>query len=134
MYKSGACNSPPFSLAASTAIAPAAPRGAKIGAFQRVYRNIDFRKQRLGRVRGQPHFFPDIEHGRFVAFALADDDGAVHLHRVHGLAHGFHRNLVGLVAVAKSHGARGGDSSVLHHAQKFQAELLFHSSLRRRFL
>ena len=100
--------------------------GAKIGAFQRIDGDIHLRKQRLRRVRGQPDFFSDVQHGRGVAFAFTDDDGAVHLHGVHRFAHGFHGDFVRLVAVAKTHGARGGDGGGFHHAQEFETELSFH--------
>jgi hypothetical protein len=42
----------------------------------------------------------DVEHGRFVALAFADDDGAAHGDRVHGAAHGFGGDVVGALAIA----------------------------------
>ncbi len=107
-------------------------RGAKIGALKRIDGNVHFREQRFGCVGGEAHLFADVKHGGFVAFPFADDDGAIHLHRVHCLAHGFHGHFVRLVAVAESHGAGRGNRAVLDHAQKFQAELLFHGSPRKR--
>src|SRR5208283_4991844 len=83
--------------------------GAEIGAFERVNGNIHRRENGLGRVLGEADFFADVEHGRFVAFAFADGDGAVHFHLVHGFAHGFDGDFVGFVAIAKSHGAGGSD-------------------------
>jgi len=35
----------------------------------------------------------------------SDDDGAVHLHLIHGFAHGFDGRFIGFVAVTKAHGA-----------------------------
>src|SRR5438552_6922948 len=37
------------------------------------------RKQGLRRVRRETYFFADIQHGRLIALALADDDGPVDL-------------------------------------------------------
>src|SRR6266404_5698754 len=90
------------------------PSSAKISALERIYGDVDFREQSFGRVGSQANLFADVKHGSFVAFAFADDDGAVHLHGVHRFAHGL-------------------DGAVLDHAQEFQAELLFHTSLRKRF-
>src|SRR6266404_1504290 len=107
------------------------PSSAKISALERIYGDVDFREQSFGRVGSQANLFADVKHGSFVAFAFADDDGAVHLHGVHRFAHGLDGDFVSLVAVAESHGARGSDGAVLDHAQEFQAELLFHTSLRK---
>ncbi len=41
------------------------------------------------------HFFADIEHRRFIDFALADDDGAVDIDEVKHNAHGVNRCAVG---------------------------------------
>ena len=94
--------------------------GAKIGTFQWINGNIHGGKKSLGRVRRQADLFADIEHRGFVALALADHDGAVHFHLIHSFAHGFHGDFIRFVAVAKSHGARGGNGAVFDHAQKFQ--------------
>jgi hypothetical protein len=59
----------------------------------------------------------DIEHGRFVAFAFADDDGALHGNGVHGGAHGFGGNFVSTLAVAKAHGFGGSDCRVLDNSK-----------------
>src|SRR5882672_3002274 len=55
------------------------PGGAEIRAFKRVYGDVYGWKICVGGVRGETDFFADVEHGRFIAFAFADDDGAVHL-------------------------------------------------------
>src|SRR6202007_3416275 len=62
-------------------------RGAEIGALERVDSDIHFGEECFRRVRGEADSFADVKHRSFVAFAFADDDGAVHLHRVHGFAH-----------------------------------------------
>ncbi len=67
----------------------------------------------------------DVEHGRFVALAFADDDGAVHRHRVHVFAHGFGRDLVGQPAVALSHGVGRRHRGVFDDPQKFQRQIGF---------
>jgi hypothetical protein len=72
-------------------------------------------------VLGEADSFTDVEHGRFVAFAFADDDGAVHFDLVHGLAHSFDGDLVGFVAITEAHGAGGSDGSIFDYAQKFKA-------------
>jgi hypothetical protein len=75
---------------------------------------------------GEADFLSDIQHGSFVALAFADDDGAVHLYGVHGFAHGFDRYFIGFVAIAETHGARGGDGGRFYDAKKFETELRFH--------
>src|SRR5260221_5656353 len=109
------------------------PSSAKISALERIYGDVDFREQSFGRVGSQANLFADVKHGSFVAFAFAGDDGAVLLHGDHRFGHVLDGDFVTLVAVAESHGARGSDGAVLDHAQEFQAELLFHTSLRKRF-
>ena len=52
----------------------------------------------------------DVEHGRLVALALADDDGAADLRLLHGAAHRLDGGVVGAVAVATSHEPRSGDA------------------------
>ena len=76
---------------------------------------------------GEADLFADVEHGRFVALAFPDDDGAVHLHLIHGLAHGFDGHFIGFGAITTAHGAGGGDSGIFNNTQKFQAELFFHA-------
>ena len=126
MYRSGACSKPPRLAGGQHRDGVGRSGGAEIGAFQRIDGDIDLGEERFGRVRGESDFFADVQHGRFVALAFADDDGAVHLHRVHGLAHGFHGDFVGFVAVTKTHGARRGDRGGFDYAEKFEAELRFH--------
>src|ERR1700686_5314970 len=83
--------------------------GAQVSAFERIDGDVHLREEGFGRVGGQADFLADVQHGSFVALAFADDDGAVHLYGVHGFAHGFHGDFIGFVAVAETHGARGGD-------------------------
>ena len=64
-------------------------RRAKIGTFERVHGDVHFGVLAAFVAHGRAHFFADEEHGRFVALAFADDDGAVHAHAIHFPAHGF---------------------------------------------
>jgi hypothetical protein len=77
-------------------------------------------------VLGEANFFADVEHGCFVAFAFADDDGAIHFELIHCFAHGFDGDFVGFVAIAETHGAGGGDGGIFDYAQEFKAKLFFH--------
>ena len=105
-------------------------RRAQICSLQRIDRNIHRRKIRFRRVRGQPHLLSDVQHRRFIAFAFADHDGAVHLQAVHRFAHRLHRHFIRLVTIAKTHRARCCNCRVFYHSQEFQAQLSFHRSLR----
>ena len=70
--------------------------GGNRRAFERVKRNID-----LGALALRPaDLFADEEHGRLVAFAFADDDRAIHVECVEGLAHRFHGCGIGSLLVA----------------------------------
>ena len=71
------------------------------------------------RVR-HPDFLADVEHRRLVALPLADHDRAVDRHRVHDLAHGLDRDMIGPVPIALSHGVRAGNRRLLDHSQKLQ--------------
>src|SRR6266566_3406055 len=103
------------------------PCRAQVRALEWIHGDVHLRKQGLRRVRRETYFFADIQHGRLIALALADDDGPVDLHRIHRLAHGFDRHFIRFVAVAKSHRACRRDRGILDHAQKIQAELFFHN-------
>ena len=79
--------------------------GAKVGALEGIDGDIDRGEIEAADMLRGADFFADEEHGRFVALAFADDDGAVHWHFVHDFAHGFDGGLIGFVAVAQAHGA-----------------------------
>ena len=95
--------------------------GTKIGAFERIHGDVHGGKICVGSMRREADSFADVQHGRFIAFALADDDDAVHLESVHCFAHGFDGDFVGFVAITEAHGAGGGDGGVFDYTQKFQA-------------
>ena len=64
----------------------------------------------------------DEEHGRLVALALADDDGAVDGQAVQLAAHGVHGGLVGGLLVATATQARRGHGGALGHADEFKRQ------------
>jgi hypothetical protein len=49
---------------------------------------------------------------------------------VHHLTHGFRGSLIGPMAIAGAHSARGGDSRLLDNAQQLQTELNLHHCSR----
>ena len=105
-------------------------RGAQVRAFERIDRDIHGREIESTDVLRGADSFADEKHGRFVALALADDDGAVHGHFVHHLAHGSDGGLVGHVAVSSPHGFGRFDGRLFDDAQKFQTQLNFHQNSR----
>ena len=76
--------------------------GRDVGAFERVDGDVH------GGAAGAD-LLADIEHGRLVHLALADDDGAVDRDAVEGAAHAFDGGAVGLVLLATAHPAGGGE-------------------------
>src|SRR5579864_7792913 len=80
--------------------------GAEIRAFEGIDGDVDFRN--LGAVgKFGAYFFTDVKHGRLIALAFSDDDGAAHGDAVHGSAHGLGGDLVTKFALALSHGTGG---------------------------
>src|SRR6201987_130149 len=110
------------------------PSGAEVGALKGVHGGFGAWTNSHGSAVVEADFFADVKHGSFVALAFTDDDGAIHLDLVHGGAHGFDGHFIGLVAVAKTHGASRGDGGILDHAQKIKAELFFHTGHPPRWL
>ena len=97
---------------------------AQVRAFQRIHGNIDAGMARIiGLVPASADLLTDIEHRRLVALPLADDDRAVDWQRVHFLAHGLDRDLIGLVPVPLPHRVGAGDSCLLHYAQEVEGEI-----------
>ena len=109
-------------------------RRTQVGPFQRIDGDVDFsnpRRQGISAFGVRPsHFFADVEHRRFVTFAFADDDRAVDRYRVHDLAHGFHGDLIRLVAVALPHRVSAGDGRLLDDAKEFEREIRIHRRFR----
>ena len=95
--------------------------GAEVGALQRIDRDIH--RERAGLIFRGADFLADVEHGRLVALALADDDGAVDGDGIEAAAHALDRGLVGGVRIAHAHGAGRCDGRIFHHAQDFQREV-----------
>jgi len=69
---------------------------------------------------GQTDLLADVEHRRLVAFALADDDGAIDGDGIHDPAHRLDGHLVGLVAIALAHGVGASDGGLLDDPQEFE--------------
>ena len=76
-------------------------------------------------MRGCAHALADVQHRGLVALAFADHDGAAHGYRIHHPAHGLHRNLVGVFAVALAHGVGAGDGRLFHHTHELQRQFNF---------
>ena len=92
-------------------------RGAEVRALEGIDRDVD-------RVAALADLLADVQHGRLVALAFADHDGAVDVDGLHLLAHGVHRHLVGVLAVALAHGAGGRDGGPLHHPHELQKQVV----------
>ena len=90
--------------------------GGQRRAFQRIERDIDFR------TFARADLLADVEHGRFVAFALADHHNAVDVEDVQFLTHGIDRGLVGLLLVAAAHPERRHDSRAFRYARHLQRQ------------
>jgi len=103
---------------------------AKVGAFQGIDRDIYGGEIKSADVLRGADFFADEKHGRFVALALANHDGAVHGHFVHHPAHGSDGRLVGHVAVSPAHGFCRFNGRLFDDAQKFQTQFDFHQNSR----
>ena len=100
--------------------------GAEVGAFERVDGDIHGGEIESSDVLRGADFFADEEHGRLVAFALADNDRAVHGHFIHYFAHGRDGGLIGHVAVSQAHRFCRFNGRLFDDAQKFQTQFDFH--------
>ncbi len=90
--------------------------GGDGGALQRVERNVD----PWPLADRAADLLADIEHWRFVAFAFADHDGAVHVKIVEGQPHGFDRGGVGGFFVTAPDQPGSGDRCCFGHADHLQ--------------
>ena len=91
-------------------------------ALQRIERDVD------GRAAGAD-LLADEEHGRLVALALADHDGAVDGEAVERPAHGVDGGLVGGLLVAASHQLGGRQRRRLRHPDRLEGEIAIHRGL-----
>ena len=99
----------------------------QVGAFERIDSDVDRRiPVAVGRRRALADLFADVEHRRFVAFALANHDRAVDGQLVHRLPHGFDGGLVGLVTVALPHREGRGDRGLLDNVQEMKGKVGVH--------
>ena len=88
-------------------------------AFQRVQRDIDFRATGTD-------LLTDIQHRRFIALALTDNNGAVDLQSVERRTHGVHRSLIGSLLVSPTHQFRCGKRSSFSNPHHFKSEITIH--------
>ncbi len=99
---------------------------AQVRALERVDRDVD---ARVGHafaavlLRRETDLLADEEHRGFVTLAFADHDRSVDRHRVHALAHGFDRRLVGPVPIALAHRVGTRDGGLFDDAQKVEREI-----------
>ena len=75
------------------------------------------------------HFFADIEHRRFIDFALADNDGAVDIDEVKHNAHGVNRCAVGGVFIAAAKPFIARQRGGFGDTRKFDGQFSFHNPL-----
>ena len=73
-----------------------------------------------------PDFLADEEHGRLIALAFADDDGAVDRNAVELPSHRRDGGCVRLVAVALPHRLCAGDRRLLHDTKELEREIGVH--------
>ena len=106
---------------------------AQVGPFERIHGDVDLVEDPAAAVLllRQADFFANVEHGRFIALALTDHNGAVDGHRVHLAAHRLDRNLVGAMAIALSHGVGAGDGGLFGDAKELEREVRFHGCVLR---
>ncbi len=98
--------------------------GAEVRAFEGIDRDVDFRNVcSVGKFGADT--FADVEHRRFIAFAFANHDRAVHGNGVHDFAHAFSSDFVREMAVALTHGAGRCNRGLFHDTQELEREVAF---------
>ena len=102
---------------------------AQVGPLERVHGDVDLGVPEASVLVGAD-LLADVQHGCLVALALPDHDGAVDREGVHLRAHGLHGDLVGVLALAVAHRARGGDGRLLGDSQEVWLEVYVHLDLR----
>ena len=96
---------------------PLATLGRQSCSINRVNGNVG------GDSRSVADFLAVVEPRRFVLFAFTNDDDAVHLHGVEGLAHGIDGDAIRGVLVAPAHKAGGRQRTGLSHADEVKGEV-----------
>ena len=95
---------------------------AEVRALERVDGDVDG-----GRVgRAVAHLFADVEHGRLVALAHADDDRAADVQRAERAAHRLRRGLVGAVMIAEPHETSRRERRCLRHTHDLERQVSIH--------
>ncbi len=97
----------------------------QVGALERIDGNVDLVEDpaAIRLLLREADFLADVEHRRLVSLTFANHNGAVDRHRVHFMAHGLDRDLIGPVAIALAHGVRAGDGGLLGDAEEFEGEV-----------
>ena len=99
-------------------------RRAEVGALERIDGDVNlWIVAAVRRLVRYPDLFADVEHRRFVALALADDDGPVDRHEVHLAAHRFHRHVIRFVSIALAHRRGARDGCLFDDAKEVQRKV-----------
>ncbi len=106
---------------------------------QRVGQPVRDQVRPLQRIDGDVHLwrvggavadgFADVEHGRLVALALADDDGAAHVNEPEGVAHRFSGGAVGAVPIAAPDETSRRQRGRLGHPNHLESQVPIHGSI-----
>src|SRR6185369_1297055 len=87
-------------------------KGAEVCAFERVDSDVDFGTRfgnLLANAKPAANFLTDIEHRRFIAFALANHHASTHGNTVHHFPHRLDGDGIGTLPVTLTHRAGGSD-------------------------
>jgi hypothetical protein len=87
--------------------------GHRIGALQRIQSDVYFGT-------AGAYFFPNVQHGCFIALTFADDYGTIDGHCVERLTHGIYGRLIGRDFVALAHPPGGRQSGCFGNPNQFQ--------------
>ncbi len=90
--------------------------GGERRSLQGIERDVD------GWSIARAHGFADVQHGRLVALALADHDGAAYVDAVERFAHGIDRGLIGGPLVAAANESRRGKGGRFRHARELERQ------------
>jgi hypothetical protein len=71
---------------------------------------------------GDAHQLADMQHGRLIALALADDDPAGNGDLVERAAHGLYGGVIGSAGIALAHGVGGRHGRRFHNPDQLEGE------------
>jgi hypothetical protein len=63
-----------------------------------------------------PYFFPNVQHGGFVAFPFSNGNGAIKRNKVELAAHGRHSRVIGFIFFAFAHPTTCRQTGGFYHA------------------